>query len=150
MPPPSISFRLVPNVRQGSGRAVGMLGGHQDLCANTLINLKEKDAKYMRYSMDRWSSGIDGPNARCHPFPGTDYFVFKQVAEGHRFYGYLYHPLPKTNPRFLLCVLTTYAQKREDKTDPADLGRVKQWMNAPASKAAISVVYADKEPEKKG
>jgi len=104
----------------------------------------------MRYSMDRWSSGIDGPNARCHPFPGTDYFVFKQVAEGHRFYGYLYHPLPKTNPRFLLCVLTTYAQKREDKTDPADLGRVKQWMNAPASKAAISVVYADKEPEKKG
>jgi len=70
MPPPSISFRLVPNVRQGSGRAVGMLGGHQDLCANTLINLKEKDAKYMRYSMDRWSSGIDGPNARCHPFPG--------------------------------------------------------------------------------
>src|SRR5881398_17313 len=82
MPPPSISFRLVPNVRQGSGRAVGMLGGHQDLCANTLINLKEKDAKYMRYSMDRWSSGIDGPNARCHPFPGTDYFVFKQVAEG--------------------------------------------------------------------
>jgi len=51
--------------------------------------------------------------------------------------------------RDFFCV-TTYAQKREDKTDPADLGRVKQWMNAPASKAAISVVYADKEPEKKG
>ena len=41
-------------------------------------------------------------------------------------------------------------EELEDKTDPADLGRVKQWMNAPASKAAISVVYADKEPEKKG
>jgi len=52
--------------------------------------------------------------------------------------------------RVVIRFLATYAQKREDKTDPADLGRVKQWMNAPASKAAISVVYADKEPEKKG
>lgn len=150
MPPPAISFRLVPNVPASKGRAVGMLEGHRDLCAETLLNLPVNDAKYIWYSMNRWTSGIDGPNSRCHPFPGTDYFVFKHVAEGHRFYGFLCHPLAKTDSRFLLCVLTTYALKREDRTDPADLKRVKDWMDAPATKLAIKSVYPDKEPEKPG
>src|SRR4051812_12762628 len=120
---PLISFRLVPNVRAGSGRAVGILEGDPDLCANVLINLPEKDAKYQKYSMERWTSGINGPQSRCHKFDGTSYFVFKDLDKQHRFYGFLCHPLEK-NASFLLCVLTTYAQKKEDKTDPAALARV--------------------------
>lgn len=143
MSPSVISFRPVPNMRQGRGRAVGILEGHPDLCAEILMNLPEKDDKYLRYSMERWASGLDGPNQRCHKFDGTDYFVFKDVAKQHRFYGFLYHPLPNTNERFLLCVLTTYAQKKEDRGDPAELQRVKDWMNVPATKAAIKLYYPD-------
>ena len=149
MPPSSISFQLVPNVRQGSGRAVGMLEGHPDLCADVLLNLPQSDARYQRYSMERWTSGIDGPQTRCHPFEGTDYFVFKDVVKKHRFYGFLCHPLPKTNKRFLLCVLTTYARKKEDKMNPADLGRVQQWMNTSATSAAIKVAYPDVDDDGK-
>jgi hypothetical protein len=143
MSPPVISFRLIPNVRQGQGRAVGMLEGHPDLCADELIGLPAKDANYQRYSMERWTSGIDGPQSRCHKFDGTDYFVFKDVGKKHRFYGYLCHPLPNTNARFLLCVLTTYARKKEDQTDQAELKRVTDWMNAPSTKAAIKLAYPD-------
>jgi len=148
-PPPSISFRLVPNMRQGSGRAVGMLAGHTELCADVLINLSEKDAKYQRYSMERWAAGINGPQSRCHRFDGTDYFVFKDEGKHHRFYGFLYHPLPRTNASFLLCVLTTYGNKKEDATNPADLERVRMWMNAPATKAAIKFTYPDDKADKK-
>jgi len=144
MSPFSISFRLVPDVRQGKGRAVGMLEGHPDLCAQTLITLPAKDAKYHRYSMERWTSGIDGPQERCHKFDGTDYFVFKNVGRQQRFYGFFCHPVPK-NKSFILCVLTTYAQKKGDRTDPADLGRVQAWMDAPATKSAIKLIYPDIE-----
>lgn len=99
--------------------------------------------------MERWTSGLNGPSTRFHPFDGTDYFVFKHVAKQHRFYGFLYHPLPKTDARFLLCVLTTYSKKKGDLTDPADLDRVRDWMNAPATKAAIKFHYPDEEKEKK-
>src|SRR5579872_1229388 len=107
MSPSLISFRLVPTIRQGRGRAVGILEGDDDLCADVLLSLPDKDAKYQRYSMERWASGIDGPKERCHKFDGTDYFVFKDVAKQHRFYGFLCHPLSKPNQAFLLCVLTT-------------------------------------------
>jgi hypothetical protein len=142
-PPSIISFRLVPNIHQGHGRAVGMLEGDPDLCTDILMNLPKKDAKYQRYSMERWASGIDGPSSRGHKFDGTDYFVFKDVAKQHRFYGFLYHPLPNTNKSFLLCVLTTYAQKKEDGSDPAVFKRIGDWMNAPATKAAIQLFYPD-------
>jgi hypothetical protein len=149
MAPPLISFRLVPSVQQGRGRAVGILEGHPDLCADVLLNLPKKDGDYQRYSMERWASGIDGPQKRSHKFDGTDYFVFKDVVRQHRFYGFLYHPLPNTNERFLLCVLTTYAKKKGDHTDQSDLKRVSDWMNAPATKTAIKLSYPDvKQPEK--
>jgi hypothetical protein len=146
-PPPISAFGLCPLSDRGNARAVGILEGHPDLCSDTLLNLPEKDLKYQRYSMERWASGIDGPQNRCHRFDGTDFFVFKDVGKQHRFYGFLYHPLPKTKERFLLCVLTTYGQKKEDNSDPVYLSRVSEWMSAPATKAAIKLYYPD-EPEK--
>ena len=149
MSPPPVSFRLVPNVRQSSARAVGMLEGDPDLCANVLINLPAKSAKYQRYSMERWTSGLNGPQERFHRFDGTYIFVFKDVAKKLRFYGFLCHPLPQTNPSFLLCVLTTYAKKKEDNTNPADLKRVETWMTSSSTKAAIKLAYPDiKERDK--
>jgi hypothetical protein len=147
MSPSTISFRLVPDVQHTSGRAVGVLEGDPDLCADVLLNLPKKDWKYIQYSMDRWTSGLNGPSTRFHPFEGTDYFVFKHVAQQHRFYGFLYHPVA-TNKRFLLCVLTTYAQKKEDATDPADLKRVQAWMDAPATPKAIKFFYPDEGGDK--
>jgi len=149
MSPPKINFQLVPDIRQGSKRAVGMLYGDQDLCAEKLTGLSEKDAKYNRYSMERWTGGLNGPNSRSHQFDGTPYFVFKQVAKMHRFYGFLCHPLPNTDASFQLCVLTTYAQKKENATDTAELGRVKAWMDAPATQAAIRLFYPDEKKDKK-
>jgi hypothetical protein len=129
------------------GAPVGLLEGHPDLCADVFLKLSEKDTKYHRYSMERWTSGLDGPQSRCHKFDGTDYFAFKNVGRQQRFYGFLWHPLQNTNRSFLLCVLTTYAKKKEDRGDPAELDRVRDWMNAPAVKAAIKSHYPDVEPE---
>ena len=145
MAPSAISFRLVPGIRQGSKRAVGILEGHPDLCAAKLLGLPENDAKYMRVSMERWNDGHNKPSSRFHRFDGTDYFVFKYVARQHRFYGFLCHPLPNTDPSFWLCVLTTYDQKKEDATDKANLQRVKMWMESPSVKAAIKAFYPDEK-----
>jgi hypothetical protein len=124
-----------------------MLEGDPEHCADVLMNLNEKDAKYQRVSMERWTAGLNGPSSRFHRFDGTDYFVFKDVAKRHRFYGFLCHPLLETNAAFWLCVLTTYAKKKEDRTDPADLKRVQAWIDAPATSAAIKLIYPDIKPK---
>jgi len=147
MPPSTISFRLVPQVQHSSGRAVGILEGDSELCADMLLNLPNKEWKYIQYSMDRWTSGQNGPSTRFHSFEGTNYFVFKHVAKQHRFYGFLYHPI-ETNRRSLLCVLTTYARKKEDATSPADLKRVQAWMDAPATPIAIKYFYSEETANK--
>ena len=150
MVPVTISFRLVPKVKPGRRRAVGILEGSPDLCAVKLLGLPDEDAKYNWFSMESWVNLNNGPTSRFHRFDGTDYFVFKQVAKQHRFYGFLCNPLPNTDARFQLCVLTTYAQKKENATDQAELNRVQQWMDSPATKAAIKKSYPDvKEDQKK-
>jgi len=108
-----------------------------------IARIARKDAKYFRYSMERWTAGFNDPTTRFHGFEGADNFVFKHVAKQHRFYGFLYHPVPNTDAGFLLCVLTTYAKKKEYATDKAELDRVRAWMNAPATKAAIKFTYPD-------
>jgi hypothetical protein len=145
MPPSAITFELVRGVQRRAGRGVGVLGGDKDLCRDVLYGLPEKEWDYIRASMDIWTQNINTPAKRFHGFDGKydDCFVFKHVAKKHRFYGFLCNPEPKTNPGFRLCVLTTYARKKEWETDYAELDRVHQWRNAPATKTAISYVFPE-------
>ena len=143
--PITITFQMVPNVRVGTRRGVGVLGGDIDLCDTALFGLAQKELDYIRQSMDRWTQNFDGPTTRFHGFQGDykDCFVFKHVAKLHRFYGFLYNPLPKTSERFRLCVLTTYAKKKEHETDYAELKRVHKWRDAPATKIVVSFEFPD-------
>jgi hypothetical protein len=142
MPPSGINFELVHGVQQGDYRAVGVLWGHRDLCHEKLYGLPEGGLSYIRQSMDLWTQGLNKPSRRFHGFSGDydDCFVFKQVPKKHRFYGFLCNP---THSRFRLCVLTTYAQKKEWETDQAELDRVHDWRDAPATKTAISYLFAE-------
>lgn len=143
--PSAITFGLVHGVMRGAYRAVGVLGGDGDLCKEVLYGLPEGELNYLRVSMDLWAQGLNKPSRRFHGFHGKydDCFVFKHVPKKHRFYGFLCNSEPKTNLRFRLCVLTTYAQKKEWETDFAELDRVHDWRYAPATSVAISYVFAE-------
>jgi hypothetical protein len=145
MPPSAITFELVHGVQRGASRAVGILGGDIDLCREKLYDLPESELKYILASIDRWTQNLNKPAKRFHGFDGkySDCFVFKHVPKQHRFYGFLCNPEPKTNQRFRVCVLTTYAKKKTWETDLAELNRVHKWRDAPATKTAISYIFPE-------
>jgi hypothetical protein len=149
--PETITFRLVPEVRQGSRRAVGFLEGHRELnAAGEFYDLKQSRKEFLFASMDEWTSGGNDITTRFHGFPNDrEYplsFVFKAKEKrlGHRFYGYLYQPKPMTSPRLQICVLCIHALKDESETDRAELERVDEWHKSNAAQAAIRAVYPDK------
>jgi hypothetical protein len=139
----TITFRLYPGVRVGSGRAVGLLEGHPDLGGSVLFVLPENERDYILASMDTWVNGLNGPKRRFHGFEGSPCFVFKHVTKQHRFYGYLWHPQPNTNKALQVCVITTYTKKKEWETDQADLKHVLTWLSSPAAKPAIVALFPD-------
>ena len=141
----------MPGVQRGVARAVGVLGGDIDLCSDELCGLPDGELKYIRASMDLWTQGLNRPAKRFHGFDGEykDCFVFKHVPKKHRFYGFLCNPEPETNPRFQLCVLTTYAKKKGWETDLAELDRVHRWRDTPATRTAISYVFPDDKEAKR-
>jgi len=87
--------------------------------------LREKDKNRMRTKFDAWMRGNDGPTHWFHRFDDErrkHCFVFK-MRRGHthyRFYGFLVHPHPNTDPRYELCVLATHTQKNTEATDPSE------------------------------
>jgi hypothetical protein len=150
--PEIITFRLVPQVRRNDRRALSFLEGHRDLDASTVFDsLDEKLKNSVRVSMELWVDNANQPSTRLHGFPNDkDYwmcFVFKakEKRQHHRFYGYLYNPLPVLNPRFQLCVLCIHAMKKEKETDRSELSRVRTWYSSDAAKQAIRVVFPDRE-----
>src|SRR5258708_3843455 len=145
-----LTFAPMPGVLPSTARAVGILQGHGELNIHYgLSRLKEKELDDLKSRMDHWIAGNDGPAKYFHGFPSRTKhkrcFVFKKGT--HRFYGFLYHPQPKTNPRFHICVLVIYATKKEWETDEAELDRANQWLNNPNASIAIGEVFSD---EKRG
>jgi hypothetical protein len=138
-------------VEPSSFRAVGVLEGHPEL--NTIAGyngLIEKDRDTLLARMEHWMAGNDGPAQWFHNFKNTAEkyrlcFVFKvkRGRVGHRFYGYLCHPKPKSDPGFQLCVLCIYTTKTERETDTAELDRVVQWSTNPAARKAIAKIYPE-------
>jgi hypothetical protein len=134
---------------------VGFLEGHNELNAGSIFeDLEEKQKNFIRVSIDLWIDGANGPSTRFHGFPNDREYFFcfvfkaKEGRQHHRFYGYLYHPLPISNQRFQLCVLCIHAMKNENDTDRSELGRVKIWNTSGAAKRAIEIVFADQEKDK--
>jgi len=154
--PDAITFRLVAEMRQGSRRAVGFLEGQRELdAAEWFYSLKTSRKRFVLDSMEDWASGGTDITTRYHgspndrEFPHSFVFKAKERRLGHRFYGYLYNPEPKTNSRLQICVLCIHAFKNEKDTDRAELKRVDDWRNSNAAQAAIRVVYPDKKKDEK-
>ncbi len=149
----AITFRTLPDLRKSSRRAVGFLKGHRELNASDAFDgLGEDRRRYLQSSMDEWISGKDVPATRFHGWPNdaecSMCFVFKarERRQNLRFYGYLCNPLPKTNPRFQLCVLCIHAVKKERESDRSELLRVGDWSRNAAAKVAVGKEFPD-EPE---
>lgn len=142
-----ITFRMVPRLQVTERRGVGLIEGNVQLDAGPNFDgLDEKDERNLRSRMEHWIAGNNGPKNWFHGFNDTKFricFVFK--LPGRRWYGFLCHPLPKTNPRFWLCVLAIHAFKHERATDTAELERVNQWASNATVRAAISLRFPDEE-----
>jgi hypothetical protein len=141
-----IKFRLFTGVRQGSRRQVGILQGDNELDITTgIAALKENQRRDLLSRVQRWLDGFDGPKNWFHNFPNDQIcpacFVFK--VGNHRFYGYLYHPLPKTDSGLQLCVLCSHAIKHEWETDPAEKSLVSRWYQSSEAKAALAAEFKD-------
>lgn len=105
--------------------------------------LSRSSDKYHRKSFDYWM-GDHHIHERFHPFKKSyeqgkyvNCFVFKNIGEKERFYGFLCHPRPG-NPSYELCVLVLYAQKKEDAQDVAELARVERMRIDPDVQTAVN------------
>lgn len=92
--------------------------------------LSQKHKDEMRNKFEYWQRG-QHQDRYFHGFNDPVYrecFVFKRKQAGtyHRFYGFLIHPRPRTQPRYQVCVLVSHAQKNQENTDPSELNSVNQ------------------------
>lgn len=105
-------------------------------------NLATGSDRFYRKSFDYWM-GDHPKHERFHPFKKTyeqgkyvHCFVFKNIGEKERFYGFLCHPKP-ADQSYELCVLVLYAQKKENAQDVAELVRVDRMRKDPDVLTAI-------------
>jgi len=147
----TITFELVvglPVMR----RAVGFLFGHSELSAREcFLALGDEARRNLLARMNYWIAWNNSPAKWFHGFPNDpehkNCFVFKYQEK--RFYGFLYHPTPKSNPRFQLCVLCSYDSKSEWETDMVHLNRAEAWLLAAAAILAIRRLFPDEEAKKR-
>ena len=110
--------------------------------------LEERDSNRMRAKFDSWMRGNDGPSDWFHRFDddARKYcFVFKR-RRGHtryRYYGFLIHPQPNTDPGYELCVLATHTQKNTEATDPSETNFVNALRIRGDVIAAVKVSFPD-------
>ena len=131
---------------QGSCRGVHFIKLPSVKHANALSEFErmpEKAQWYFKTSFDYWISGLT-QKKRFHGFDGQykkgrykDCFVFKNIAEKSRLYGFLSRP--KSGGESELCILVLFCQKKEDKTDETMLDRVNEIRLRPDVVEAIKV-----------
>jgi hypothetical protein len=116
--------------------------------AQAFAGLDEKRDRLVRDRFDYWTDGGINDNY-FHGWPNDptnkECFSFRwnQKRLHHRFYGFLYRPKPKTNARFLLCILLSHAIKTNWNTDPHELGRANTLRVDPCVIAAIAMMFSD-------
>jgi hypothetical protein len=152
MSPLTLRVELVPGIDRTDKRAVAILRGDADLDAGPEFD-KIQDStvgKRLRHRMFLWVSGVNDAPGKFHRFKSAqakyrECFAFIDLEDKIRLYGYSCHPLPKTNQRFELIVLTTYAVKKENETDKAELNRVLMWRDHMATRQALLERFPDKK-----
>ena len=148
MSPTVLTFRSVPRIVQSTGRGVGFLEGDQQLNAGRVFDgLAEGVRRLVLARMDHWLAGHNQPTTWFHGFDLDQRYCFvfkwKQKRLGHRIYGFLCNPRPKSNPAFRLCVLCIHATKKEFETDQSELERVNRWRTSALTKLAIGGSYPE-------
>jgi hypothetical protein len=152
MTPNRYVFATVPGHSVGR-RAIGFLEEVDNLSLNakakfdSLGPVKDRD---LRKKFDYWLGG--GRHDKWfHGWPNDhevkECFCFRWDEKGqrHRFYGYLYHPQPKTDPPFQVCVLAYHDVKNDESTNRNLLLRSMSLRSNIGIRMAISFVFPDEE-----
>jgi hypothetical protein len=112
--------------------------------AEAFNDLDEADERYYRKSFDYWMGDHHQPK-RHHGWSQSDFkgkytecYVFKHVDEAERIYGFLARPTVSENRNREVCVLVNFAEKKTDKTNPADLERAERMRKEPNVQKALN------------
>ena len=115
---------------------------------DAFYKLKEKHQDEMRSRFDLWKRGEQRTAKYFHGFDQEGYrecFVFKRKQAGtyYRFYGFLFNPKQKTDPRYRVCILVQCVIKNTENTDLRELDFVNSLRTHPAVKAAIQKEFPE-------
>lgn len=96
-------------------------------------------------AQDNWFHGWpnDATYANCFTFK------WKHRNVDQRFYGFVCNPMPKTNPRFQLCVLHSHAPKSQQHTESRYLDLAVRLSKTIEVWAAIRQQFPDEEQKEK-
>jgi hypothetical protein len=149
MSPITLTVDLVPQVGHSGRRAVAFLRGHLDLTAGIEYDalVATPVGKRLRHRMGLWIAFVPDARGKYHRYKAyapkyRRCFVFIDIEEKMRLYGFACHPKPNDSA-FELIVLTTHAIKKENETDLSELDRVVMWQDHMATKIALQVAYSD-------
>jgi hypothetical protein len=147
---PNYAVTAIVGLRRSDYRAIAILSceGSDEINAKSKFEALDDKEMNVRSRFDHW---IDGKthDQYFHGWPNNakykECFVFKwrQKQHNNRFYGFLYHPKPKTNPRFLVCILVSHATKNQWETDPGELDGANALRLNVAVIAAIKKAFPD-------
>ena len=145
------SVTWIPAVKTGTRRGIVFLECQGDRTVNALKDfekMKENRRRDLLRRFDHWIDGLHHPKYH-HGWDEPDRrdcYVFKVRISGshHRFYGFLIHPTPASDPRFELCVLVSHVVKNTDRTDPSELKRVLDLKANQEVAEAIRRMFADR------
>jgi len=146
-------FSTVAGHIVGRRRAIGFLQDEKDPSAFDakvkFDSLSPKKDRELRSRFDYWLSGA-GPNDKWfHSWPNDhvvkECFCFRwdENKQHNRLYGFLYHPQPRTNARFELCVLIYHEAKNDESTDRNLLVNCMRLRADPLIRAAIGLRFPD-------
>jgi hypothetical protein len=143
------TFRMASGFDEDD-RGIGFLEDEEDedLDAGAVFDgLAGATELKVRSRMDYWLQG-NIYDKYFHGWKGLpeykDCFEFKweERHKPQRFYGFLCHPVPISNPRFELCVLIFYGVKDDD-TDFGVLDNVNRLRKHPETTNAICQTYPE-------
>jgi hypothetical protein len=147
------SVNRIGGLKKSEHRAIAILYCDHDARVDDgkiFAQLDDKRERELRTRFDLWIDGGAQKNY-FHGWPsdsGYKYcFVFKwkKARQNHRLYGFLYHPTPQSNARFLLCVLVSHAIKARWETDPRELDMANKLRPLPEIREAISKAFPERK-----
>ncbi|OFV99940.1 MAG: hypothetical protein A3F68_10270 [Acidobacteria bacterium RIFCSPLOWO2_12_FULL_54_10] len=156
MPPDEYAITFVPNVRQNERRKIVFLESNTDadiVARKVFDDLVPNVKRTLQGRFDHWLDGLHHKKYH-HGWdnePNRSLYVIKwnDKQKCHRFYGFICHPKPKTNPRLELCVLAMHVIKTTWETDPTDLNGVRRLIKVPTVIQAIVKLFPEYREEGK-